>query len=73
VIVTGIDAPTGAPLLAGAREAGTVGQVHDGRAVAILRLDRITDPTGVTVGEQPVTVALPAWATYAFGESSESE
>ncbi len=73
VIVTGIDAPTGAPLLAGTREAGTVGQVHDRRAVAILRLDRITDPTGVTVGEQPVTVALPAWATYAFGESSESE
>ncbi|HUH75997.1 MAG TPA: folate-binding protein, partial [Devosia sp.] len=60
-------------LVAGTREAGTIGQVQDGRAVAILRLDRITDKAALTVAERPVTVALPAWATYAFGESSESE
>ena len=69
VIVSGIDAPTGTPVIAGGREAGTVGQVVDGKAVAILRLDRITDVTAATVDGKPVTLALPAWATYQFGEA----
>ena len=69
VIVSGIDAPAGTSVIAGAREAGTIGQVVDGRAVAILRLDRITDPDAVTVDGKPVTVALPGWASYAFGET----
>ncbi|KFL29128.1 hypothetical protein JP75_23150 [Devosia riboflavina] len=69
VIVSGIDAPAGTPVIAGGREAGTIGQVVDGKAVAILRLDRITDPDAVTVDGKPVTLALPAWATYQFGEA----
>lgn len=73
VIVSGIDAAAGAPVVAGSREAGTLGGVLDGNAVAILRLDRITDPSAVTIEGKPVTVALPAWATYAFGESSPDE
>lgn len=68
VIVSGIDAPAGSPVIAGGREAGTIGQVVDGQAVAILRLDRITDPTTATVDGKPVTLALPTWATYQFGE-----
>ena len=70
VIVSGIEAPAGTPVLAGGREAGTIGEVVDGRAVAILRLDRITDPAAVTVDGKPVTLTLPAWATYQFGESA---
>lgn len=70
VIVSGIDAPAGSPVVAGTREAGTIGQVVDGKAVAILRLDRITDVAAITVGDKPVSVALPAWANYVFGESS---
>jgi folate-binding protein YgfZ len=68
VIVSGIDAPPGSPVVAGGREAGVIGQVVDGSAVAILRLDRITDPTAVTVDGKPVTVKLPVWATYQFGD-----
>lgn len=69
VIVSGIDAPSSSAVLAGGREAGTIGQVVDGMAVAILRLDRITDPSDVTVEGKPVRVALPVWATYQFGET----
>lgn len=69
VIVSGIDAPAGSPVVAGGREAGTIGQVVDGMAVAILRLDRITDPAAVTVEGKPVGVALPVWATYQFGDA----
>ena len=69
VIVSGIAAPAGTPVIAGGREAGTIGQVVDGKAVAILRLDRITDVTAATVDGKSVTLALPAWATYQFGEA----
>ncbi|MBO9589221.1 folate-binding protein [Devosia sp.] len=69
VIVSGITAPAGTPVIAGGREAGAIGQVVDGKAVAILRLDRITDVTAATVDGKPVTLALPAWATYQFGEA----
>ncbi|OYW97205.1 MAG: hypothetical protein B7Z15_23505 [Rhizobiales bacterium 32-66-8] len=69
VIVTGLAAPAGSAVLAGSREAGTIGQVVDGRAVAILRLDRITDAAAITVDGKPVTVTLPVWATYKFGDT----
>ena len=73
VIVSGIEAPAGSPVIAGTREAGTIGQVVDGQAVAVLRLDRITDPAAVTVDGKAVTVTLPAWATYRFGEAGAEE
>ena len=73
VIVSGIDAPASTAVVAGSRDAGSIGQVVDGRAVAILRLDRITDPGAVTVDGKPVTVTLPVWATYAFGETAPDE
>lgn len=69
VIVSGIEAPTGSAVVGGGREAGTIGQVVDGMAVAILRLDRITDPAAVTVEGKQVGVALPVWATYQFGDA----
>ncbi|MGV8832322.1 MAG: YgfZ/GcvT domain-containing protein [Devosia sp.] len=73
VVVSGIDGPAGSAVMAGGREAGTVGQVVDGQAVAILRLDRITDIGAVSVCDKPVTVNLPVWARYTFGESSGDE
>lgn len=69
VIISGIDASAGTPVMAGDREAGTIGQVVDGLAVAIVRLDRITDPAAVAVGGKPVTIALPTWANYQLGEA----
>ncbi|MCP8885017.1 folate-binding protein [Devosia sp. XJ19-1] len=68
VILSGIDAPAGSAVMAGGREAGIVGQVVDGTALASVRLDRITDPAAVTVGGKPVDIALPVWATYRLGE-----
>ncbi len=69
IIVSGIEAPTGSAVVANGREAGTIGQVVEGKAVAILRLDRISDPAAVTVDGKPVQLDLPAWATYRFGEA----
>ena len=69
VILAGDGLEAGAPVLAGTREAGRLGAVAKGQGVAILRLDRITDPDAVTVGDRPVSLVLPAWADYAFGDS----
>jgi folate-binding protein YgfZ len=73
VIVSDIDAISGSEVVASGRVAGTVGEVVDGRAVAILRLDRITDPSDVTVHGKPVRLELPQWATYQFGESASDD
>lgn len=75
VIVSGLPqgAAAGAPMLAGEREAGTIGQPHHGAAVAIVRLDRITDPEAVTVGGIPVKLRIPDWGTYTFGESESAQ
>ena len=72
VIVSGLPpaAAAGTPVIAGGREAGVIGQPVGGRAIAILRLDRIENPADVTVGDEGVALALPSWATYAFGESA---
>lgn len=73
VIISGLTAPTGTPVLAGTREAGTIGQVVGDKAVAILRLDRITDLSAVTVEGKPVTLTLPSWAPYQFGDVAAEE
>lgn len=73
VLVGGVDAPAGSTVVAGGKDAGIIGQVVDGRAVAILRLDRITDPSAVTINGKPVAIALPIWATYQFGETTPDE
>jgi folate-binding protein YgfZ len=72
VIVSGVDAPMGTPVVAGGRDAGAIGTPVGGKAVAIVRLDRF-DGGEVTVGGKPVTVTLPAWATYRLGESAAAE
>lgn len=72
VIVSGLEAvAAGASVVAAGRDAGSLGTPVDGRAVAILRLDRITDLDAVTVTGEPVRLSLPHWATYSFGEAGE--
>lgn len=66
-------AAPGAPIMVGDREAGTIGQVVDGRAVAILRLDRVPDANAATCGGLPVSLHLPAWAPYGFGAAPEGD
>ena len=70
VIVAGLPdtAVAGTPVLAGDREAGAIGTPIEGRAVATLRLDRLEPGTALTVAGLPVTLELPAWATYQLGE-----
>ena len=72
VIVDGADAPMGTPVLVGGRDSGAIGTPVGGKAVAVVRLDRF-DGGEVTVGGKPVTVTLPAWATYRLGESAAAE
>lgn len=52
--------PSGAEVLAGELRAGEVLSGRDGRALALLRLDRI-DNAGLTVDGRPVAVDRPAW------------
>lgn len=75
VIVSGLPEGTaaGAPLLVDEREAGTVGMVLNGDAVAIVRLDRIPDAQAATVGGILVKLAIPSWGSYGFGESGAAE
>jgi tRNA-modifying protein YgfZ len=72
VIVDGVDAPGGTPVVAGGRDAGAIGMPVNGKAVAIVRLDRF-DGGDVTVGGKQVRVTLPAWATYRLGESAAAD
>jgi folate-binding protein YgfZ len=74
VIVSNVPegAVAGTPVLIGDREAGPIGATTDGKAVAILRLDRITGDAA-TVGGLPVELTLPAWAAYRFGAVAEAE
>jgi len=73
VIVSAASGQSGAPILAGERESGALGVVVDGKAVGIVRLDRITNPAAISVSGGPAELALPNWATYTFGESAPSE
>lgn len=75
VIVTAVpaEAAAGSAVLAGGREAGVIGAPARGEAVGSLRLDRIGPGLAATVAGAAVSLALPGWATYAFGESAAAE
>ncbi len=69
---------TGAEIRGGASSIGTLGTVAGGRALAMLRLDRAAEALrkGETLiaGEIPVSIEIPAWATFALpGAPKESE
>jgi folate-binding Fe-S cluster repair protein YgfZ len=75
VIVSGLadGAAAGAPVMVGEREAGTIGVASEGKAVAILRLDRVPDAEAATFAGLPVLLELPQWATYRLGEAAKEE
>jgi folate-binding protein YgfZ len=66
-------AAAGAPLMVGEREVGTIGSVLEGKAVAIVRLDRVPHAEAASFANLPVLLHLPDWATYEFGESAGSD
>lgn len=75
VIVSGLPdgAAPGAPLLAGEREIGTIGRMRNGHAVAVVRLDRVTEVAPISFAGLPVELKLPAWAPYQFGAAPAEE
>jgi folate-binding protein YgfZ len=68
----------GAVVTAGDRQVGTVGSAANGRAVAMLRLDRVADAMSrgepLSAGGAPIHLVKPDWARFAFpGESEAAE
>lgn len=57
----------------GEKSVGTIGEVVNDRAVGMVRLDRITDPTQTTVNGHPVTLEVPSWAGYVFLSDSKPD
>jgi folate-binding protein YgfZ len=66
----------GASVMAGNRQIGTMGSAADGRAVALLRLDRVSD--AMSRGEElsadgvAIHVIKPDWARFAFPGEAEA-
>jgi len=73
VIVEGTGLESGAALVSDGRDAGTLGAVAGDHAIAIVRLDRIAHEDAASVDDAPVTLTLPAWASYHLGESAAAE
>lgn len=70
VIVSGIGAAArGDAVTIDGKSVGTLGSVIDGEAVAIARIDKISDADAATVNGEPVRLALPQWARYGFAQS----
>jgi|SRR5579862_2960 len=68
----------GAAVTAGQRQIGTMGSVAAGRAVALLRLDRVTEAMSrgepLTADGMPIHLVKPEWAHFAWpGESEAAE
>lgn len=71
VLVAGVtQGAAGDSLTIEGRTVGTIGAPLEGRAVAIVRIDKLRPDGVATLGEAPVNLALPSWARYGFAESA---
>jgi folate-binding protein YgfZ len=71
-------AEDGIPVMAGDKTVGTMGSSARGRALALLRLDRVADAqaagTPLTAGGVEIRPVKPAWARFAWpGETKAAE
>jgi folate-binding protein YgfZ len=61
---------SGLPVMAGEKEVGTLGSMAQGRGLALVRLDRVSDALAeglpLTCGGVPLRVVKPQWARFAF-------
>ncbi|MEP9388902.1 folate-binding protein YgfZ [Mesorhizobium sp. KR9-304] len=78
LIVTGDRLPLpGTEIVANGRSVGTFGSAADGKGLAILRIDRVKDAldAGVPIEADgvPISVAIPAWATFTYPEQASGE
>ena len=69
VHVSGDGLTAGASVMCGEREAGTLGVVVNGEAVAILRLDRIADPEAATTNGHGRLACPASLGELPFGDS----
>ena len=72
IIFDGPAPAAGAEVLAGDLRAGVVTSSGEGRAIALLRLDRALGAS-LTVDGRPVSVERPAWFPEAMGEAASAE
>ncbi|MEP9350995.1 folate-binding protein [Xanthobacter sp. KR7-225] len=60
----------GSEIMAGEKTVGRMGSAADGKAIALVRLDRAADAKAAGIplvaGGQPVTLRRPQWATFAM-------
>jgi len=73
VIVEGATGGRGDTVMVNGKTAGTLGTPVDGRAVAIVRIDKVGAAGAAEIGGKRVTLALPVWAGYRFVESARDE
>jgi folate-binding protein YgfZ len=69
---------TGAAIVAGSRQLGLMGSAAAGRAIALLRLDRVADALSdgetLMAGGTPIRLVKPDWARFPFpGESKAAQ
>jgi tRNA-modifying protein YgfZ len=74
----GLAPAAGAAVTAGDRQVGTMGSAAAGRAVALLRLDRVAEAVArgepLSSGGVPIHLVKPDWARFAFpGETKAAE
>jgi folate-binding protein YgfZ len=78
LIVAGENLPApGTEITVNGRSIGTLGSTAGGKGLAILRIDRVKDALDadapIEAGVAPVTVAIPAWATFTYPQQVSSE
>lgn len=69
VLVAGTQLTNGTEISVNGRGVGNIGPALDDQAVAIVRLDRVTDDGEQTTDGNSIALALPEWASYRFGDS----
>jgi len=52
------------------RSVGSIGAPLDGRAVGIVRIDKVWPDSVAMLGEAAVNLAVPSWARYGFAGSA---
>ena len=69
-IVFDVAPVAGLPVTAGDKPVGMMGSAHDGRGLALLRLDRVADAlasaTPLAAGNVEIHLVKPDWATFAW-------
>ncbi len=74
----GVTPQPGTAVVAGDRQLGNIGSAAAGKAIALLRLDRVADALAhgeaLMAGTTPIRPIKPGWAQFAFpGESKAAE